>query len=422
MTGKKIVVVGGGFSGCAAAIAASKVGLPAVILERTDMLSGAGLRAGIMNVNGKIVAAEEAKSLGGGEVFEALESIILHRGNIIDEEHAYVYNTALVDNTMRKIVKAAGVELYLESRVVQVETQDSSLKAVVTDEGKRFEGDVFVDASGTFGGMSGCIRYGHGCVMCIHRCPIFGDRVSIATKAGAKELTFMRPDGTPGKLSPSVTLYLESLSPKLRARLVEEGAFSIPIPEELVDYSRMEHFRGLRGPREVSHINLVYNGIGAKCVGMGYFSLENFRKLPGFENAQVEHPMGGAKFNFITNLSITPRENSLRARGFTNLFIAGDKTGIGGIPEVIGTGILAGNNAARAALGMEPVELPRSTAIGDIIALTGENIVTSEDMVVSYGMGHGPYFERMKELGLYSADPVVIHHLGLTGILARRPA
>ena len=39
-------------------------------------------------------------------------------------------------------------------------------------------------------------------------------------------------------------------------------------------------------------------------------------------------------------------------------------------------------------------------------------------------MAHGIYFERMKELGLYSRDPAVIRKkiegLGLTGIFSRR--
>lgn len=424
MSGKKVIVIGGGFSGCAAAIAATKAGVQAVLLERTDMLSGAGLRAGRMNFNGKMVVAEESKALGGGEVFEALESIVLHRGNIIDEEQVYVYDTARVDTTMRKILKAAGVDVRLEQRAAEVEKENATLMAITTDEGEKYQGDAFVDASGGFGGMSGCMRYGHGCVMCIHRCPIFGDRVSIATKAGVEELMAQRPDGSPGRLSVSVTLYKESLSAELRERLEKEGAFSIPIPEELIDYSRMNHFRGLRGPREASHINLVDNGIGAKCVGMGYFSLENYRKFPGFENTQIMHPMGGARYNFITQISINLRENSLRAKGVTNIFIAGDKTGITGIPEAIGTGILAGHNAARVALGQEPIELPRTTVIGDIIALRGENM-TSEKLGDGYSTGHGPYFERMQSLGLYSPDPAVTHkriaNLGITGLLAQKP-
>lgn len=420
----RAIVVGGGFSGIAAAIAAKKAGARAILLERTDMLSGAGLRAGRLHHNGKMVAAEEGKALGGGEVFEALESIELHRGNIIDEEHGCNYDTALVDTAMRKAVESAGVELHLQARVVEVEKEGGSLMAVTAASGERFQGDVFVDASGTFGGLSNCTRYGHGCVMCLHRCPFFGDRMSIATKAGAEELHWTRPDGTPGASGAAIGIYKESLSPALQARLQKERAFSIPIPEELIDYSRMKQLAAARGPREVSHINLLDIGLTAKCVGIGSFSLATLRKVPGFENVHIECPMGGGGYNFVNQMSITPRENSLRARGFANLFIAGEKTGVAGIDEVIATGILAGSNAARAAAGKQPIELPRRTVIGDMIALRGENMARSEDLRVSYSMAHGVFFERMKEAGLYSTDPAAIHKriegLGLAGILGQK--
>src|SRR3970040_660177 len=160
MSKARIIIVGGGFSGIAAAIAASKAGAQATLLERTNMLSGSGLRAARLYHNLKIVGGEEAKALGGREVFEALESILLHRGNIIDEVGAFIYNNVLVDTTMLKIVKAAGIDLRLESRTVEVEEENGVLKAVTTQTGERFPGDVFVDASGTFGGLANCIKYG----------------------------------------------------------------------------------------------------------------------------------------------------------------------------------------------------------------------------------------------------------------------
>jgi hypothetical protein len=68
--------------------------------------------------------------------------------------------------------------------------------------------------------------------------------------------------------------------------------------------------------------------------------------------------------------------------------------------------------------------LPKTTAIGDFIAFIGEVLETPESMSQGYSMGHGVYFERMKELGLYSPDPEVIRKriedLGLSGILGQR--
>src|SRR3972149_9175905 len=132
MNKARIIISGGGFAGIAAAMAANKAGAQATLLERTDMLSGCGLRAARLYQNLKIVGGEEGKALGGGEVFEALESILLHRGNIIDEEGAFIYNTVLVDTTMRKLVEAGGNEVNMESRAVGVEKENGVLKAITT--------------------------------------------------------------------------------------------------------------------------------------------------------------------------------------------------------------------------------------------------------------------------------------------------
>ena len=43
----KVVVVGGGWAGCAAAISAAKAGADVVILEKTDLLVGLGNVGGI---------------------------------------------------------------------------------------------------------------------------------------------------------------------------------------------------------------------------------------------------------------------------------------------------------------------------------------------------------------------------------------
>ncbi len=420
----KVVVVGGGFSGCAAAIAAAKVGAEVLLLERTDMLSGAGLRAGRMNYNGKLVAAEEAKALGAGEVFGVLESIMLHRENIIDEEHGYVCDVIGVDPAMRQAVEVAGVKTMFESLVVDVSKDKSSIKTIKTESGEVVEGDAFVDTTGSSGGIDQCTRHGKGCVMCMCRCYIFGNRVSIATKAGAPELALQRPGGIPGRVSPAVAVFKQTLSPDLRKRLEKEKAISIPLPKELVDYSKEDNFRGCCSRRQLEHINLVDIGPLAECVGLGFMPLADIRKIPGFEEVQYDHPKGAGKFNIINNLSITPREDSLKVKGLSNLFVAGEKSGQGGIGEAIATGALAGCNAARVAAGEDPIVLPRTTAIGDLIAFVAETLEAPGGLEQGISMGHGIYFDRMKQLDLYSKSPPAIHDrikkLGLTGILAKK--
>lgn len=65
----KVVIVGGGWAGCGAALAARDAGADVVVLERTDCLLGTGLVGGIFRNNGRFTAAEEMIAMGGGRSF-----------------------------------------------------------------------------------------------------------------------------------------------------------------------------------------------------------------------------------------------------------------------------------------------------------------------------------------------------------------
>lgn len=426
MNRPRVVIVGAGFSGCGAAVGAAKAGAEVVLLERMDFVVACGIRAGRMNYNGKLVAAEEAKALGAGDIFEALESIILHRGNIIDEENGYVYNTILVDSAIRRVLQVMGVDLRLESRATNVVKESDSIKAVLLSKAERVEGDSFVDASGSTGGIEICTRYGGGCAMCVtHRCPTFGERVSIATKAGCVELMRRRPDGTPGTVEAALSLHKSSLDPVLRDKLEREGVVEIPLPKELTDPGLLRHIGGIRSELQMTKLNLVDIGISAKCVGNGALPIEQLRKIPGLERVVIENPMALGRGNKINQVSMAPRDDTMRCKGIRNLFVAGQKGGpMGGIAEAIVTGLLAGHNAVRAALGKELLTLPRKSAIGDFIAFTGEMMETPGGVDRGYSFAHQIYWERMKREGLYISDIGSIHRrvkdLGLTGMLGRK--
>lgn len=429
MVRPRVVVVGAGFAGCAAAISAAKAGAEVVLLERMDFVVASGIRAGRMNYNGKLVAAEEARAMGGGDVFEALESIVLHRKNIVDEGNGYVYNAILVDPTVRRAVEKAGVDLRLESRVTDVTVDGRKVKSVKVDKKGTVEGDVFIDASGSAGGLPICRRYGGGCAMCVtHRCPTFGDRVSIATKAGVPELVRRRPDGTPGTIDAALSLHKASLDPVLLSRLEREGAISIPLPREFVDSKRLYIIGGIRSQKQMEYLNLVDIGITAKCVGNGSMLPEELRTIPGLEHAVIDNPPAVGAGNRINWVSMAPRRDTLRVHEYDNLFVAGQKGGpLGGIAEVIVTGVLAGHNAARAAVGADMITLPRTTAIGDFVAFTGEVMVAGGDgMNMGYSFAHQVYFARMKQRGFYPSDVPTVHRrikdLGLTGVLGRKVA
>ena len=61
----KVIVIGGGWSGVAAAIAAKKAGADVEVFEKTDLLLGLGNVGGIMRNNGRYTATEELIAMGG---------------------------------------------------------------------------------------------------------------------------------------------------------------------------------------------------------------------------------------------------------------------------------------------------------------------------------------------------------------------
>lgn len=75
----KVIVIGGGWSGCAAAITAKKAGAEVVIYEKTDMLLGLGNVGGIMRNNGRYTASEELIALGAGDLIKITDKNSRHR-------------------------------------------------------------------------------------------------------------------------------------------------------------------------------------------------------------------------------------------------------------------------------------------------------------------------------------------------------
>ena len=92
-----------------------------------------------------------------------------------------------------------------------------------------------------------------------------------------------------------------------------------------------------------------------------------------------------------------------------------------GVTEAATTGAVAGHNAARTAVGVELLELTRDTVIGDFLAYTAEH---QAELNVRHSYIWGVYFERMKQIGLYTKDVAQvqkrIEDAGLTGMFARK--
>ncbi len=422
----KVVIVGGGLAGCGAALAAAKAGAQVTLLERTDMLIGVAISAGETNGNGNFVANNELRFLGAGELPDAFLSIKLHdRIQFPDAgRNLFLFNTGRAEPLIKKIVKGApGIEVLLETRALNVQKEDDRILAVKLENGRMVEGDAFVDCTGGRGGISICRKYGKGCVMCHVKCPAFGDRVGMVEKAGGKVYDMRRADGGHGLVGAAITVFKDTLAPKLKTRVEKEGLLTIPLPSELVDYTKFGEMGAFRTKAFIQNIILTDIGHVAKLSGCGYITQEQLRKVPGFENVEVENPRA-SRYNAIARIAIAVRDSAMRVPGFKNLFCGGEKAGHGSVEAAMASGTLAGHNAARNACKLDPLVLPESMVLGDFFAYTTEGFKTEKGRNMGYRMAFGDYWARMQKLGLYTDDVNEIKSrvkkAGMLGVLAKK--
>ncbi len=417
----KVVVIGGGWAGTAAAVEAKKAGADVVVLEKTDLLIGVGNVGGIMRNNGRFTAAEEMIALGGGELFNITDKCSRHVNiNFPAHNHASLYDVTKVEPEVRRYLYKIGVNIIFEGRVVDVEKKGSKIEGVYLQDGTFIDGDVFIETTGSTGPMGNCVRYGKGCSMCILRCPSFGPRISISQRAGVEDILGMRGDDSYGAMSGSCKLNKDSLSPEIREKLNKDGVVVLKVPEEDVNMDKLKMKVCQQYALKEFAENVILLDTGHAKLMTSYYPLEKLRKIPGLENARFEDPYSGGKANSIRYLSMAPRDNTMKVIGIDNLFVGGEKAGLFvGHTEAIVTGTLAGLNAVRYGIGLKGAELPVSLAVGDIISYENKAKETKDGLRKRYTFAGAGYFERMKELGLYTADPEAIQKkvelLGLKG-------
>ena len=409
----KIVVIGGGWAGCAAALAAKKAGAEVVLLEKTDLLLGLGNVGGIMRNNGRYTGAEENIALGADELFNITDSCARHVNvDFPGHSHASLYDVMKVEPRVRKLLEEKGVEVHTVARAVDVVMEDpEQIKGVVLADDRVIEGDAFIETTGSTGPMGNCLTYGNGCCMCILRCPAFGPRVSITQKAGKMDIMGQRKDGAFGAFSGSGKLEKSSLSEEIQRELDEKGVVIIPIPKEDVAEEKLELKVCLQYALPEYAENIILLETGYAKIMTPFVPLEKLRRIPGLENARYADPYAGGKGNSIRYLSVAERDDDMRVKGIENLFCGGEKSGLFiGHTEAISTGTLAGHNCARYLKGLRPLVLPNQIAIGDLISYANRMVQTKEGLMTRYTLAGAEYFERMKEKGLYTTDKETIRN------------
>ncbi|MGL4990245.1 MAG: FAD-dependent oxidoreductase [Sarcina sp.] len=408
----KIVIIGGGWSGVAAAISAKKAGANVLILERTDLLLGLGNVGGIMRNNGRFTASEELIAMGGGDLINICDKVSRHTNiEFPGHKHASLYDVNIIEGEVSRYIKSLGIEVKLCTRIIDVIKTNNKINGVIDSDDNIYYGDSFVETTGSTGPMGNCMRYGNGCSMCILRCPAFGPRISISARCGADDIQGEREGDELGAFSGSCKLAKESLSREIQDALNTSGVYLAKLPTEDVNYSKLETKVCQQYALKEFAENLVLLDTGHAKLMTTYYPLEKLRNIKGFENAKYVDPYAGGKGNSIRYLSVAPRTNDMRVIGVDNLLCAGEKSGLFvGHTECISLGALSGHNAVRLMLGIPLLILPTSLAIGDIISFANENIKSRNGRMSRYTFAGSIFFNRMKERNLYTTDIIEIQN------------
>jgi hypothetical protein len=393
-----------------------------------------------MDVGGRYPLHLEILEMGAPEVNEALDSVTLpHMDNYRNShypwhslpgseemtKHSWVYNVLTAEPVLRKLLVNMGVEIHWRSRVVDIEKKGKRITRVKVQVDRHktewVEGDAFIDTTGSAGGMSACVKNVGGCTMCPWmQCPTFGDRVDLSEKAGGKTWSMRQKDGTPGVKYNGIYLYKASLSQELQDQLNEWHQIFVPF-RGVIDWDSNPEWswatRGQDGNDGEGHpadaetswrvspdtgrFRLLDRGIFAGGAGPSPILLEKLRGIPGFENVVVAGPVGGMNLWSLGH-DLVFTENTLRVSPCENLFAAGSKANMVDIQPCINSGILAGFNAMRSAVGKELIELPMSTATGDIIDFSQKYLKNSDGGPTTFVSAHaGHYLKRLKDIGIF---------------------
>lgn len=422
----KVIIVGAGWSGAAAAISARKAGAEVHLFEKTDLILGLGNVGGIMRNNGRYTATEELIALGGGDLFTITDSCSRHKDiEFPGHKHASLYDVNKIEGIVRDYLIYLGINLYMETRIQDVEFDGQKIKGVYTSDDKYIDGDIFIETTGTTGPMGNCLRYGNGCSMCILRCPAFGPRISISERCGVSDMQGERADDVIGAFSGSCKLSKESMSDELKNELEAKGVVILEMPKYDINYGKLKTKVCQQYALKEFAENVILLDTGHAKLMTTYYPLEKLRKIKGLEYVKYIDPYGGSKGNSIRYLSVAPRTNDMRVVGVDNLFCGGEKSGLFvGHTEAICTGTLAGHNAVRYGMGMSLLTLPNSIAIGDIISYENEKSKSREGRQERYTFAGAGYFKRMEDLGLYTMnkDEIIkrIEKLNLEGVFKQK--